>query len=95
MTRYTVHFTGQVQGVGFRYTTSNVAQRYEVAGYVQNLPDGRVRLVAEGEEGQLQPFLDDLRETMSRYIRDTAMDKGPATGEFGQPDAPDTFGVRY
>ena len=49
MIRNTVHYTGHVQGVGFRYTTTTIAGKHNVAGYVQNLPDGRVRLVAEGK----------------------------------------------
>lgn len=95
MTRYTVHFTGRVQGVGFRYTTSNVARRYRVAGYVQNLPDGRVRLVAEGEASELDRFLDAIRQTMGRYIDEEHLDQSLATGEYGQPDVGDTFGIRY
>ena len=45
----TAHFSGRVQGVGFRYTVYQVAKEFEVSGYVQNLSDGRVRLEAEGE----------------------------------------------
>lgn len=95
MMRYTVHFTGQVQGVGFRYTTTNIARRHDVAGYVQNLPDGRVRMVAEGEPDELDRFLNAILDTIGRYISDHAVEKGPANGEYGQPAAPDTFGVRY
>ena len=42
----TVYFSGRVQGVGFRFTTLQVAKEFEVAGFVSNLPDGRVRLEA-------------------------------------------------
>ena len=45
MIRNTVRYTGHVQGVGFRYTTTNIAARFAVAGYVQNMPDGSVRVV--------------------------------------------------
>ena len=44
----TVYFSGHVQGVGFRYSTLAVSHEFEVAGYVCNLPDGRVQVEAEG-----------------------------------------------
>jgi len=80
--RKTVHYRGHVQGVGFRYTTESIAKRYEVNGYVRNLPDGQVELVAEGEKHELAAFLDDVRERMIRYIRDERVDTQPANGEF-------------
>ena len=89
MERRRVHFAGRVQGVGFRYTAVSIARRYAVAGYVQNLPDGRVVLVAEGAEAELDRYLADLRETMREYIRDIESESGPATGEFRG------FRVRY
>ena len=46
--RREVYFSGRVQGVGFRYTVRMVASRFAVTGFVKNLPDGRVQLVAEG-----------------------------------------------
>ena len=46
--RRKVHFRGRVQGVGFRYTVRGVASGFAVTGYVKNLPDGRVLVVAEG-----------------------------------------------
>jgi acylphosphatase len=42
--------SGRVQGVGFRYFTQNAAAREGVAGWVQNLPDGRVEAFVEGDE---------------------------------------------
>jgi len=94
MTRYTVHFSGRVQGVGFRFTTERIASRHAVAGYVQNLPDGRVRLVAEGDEPSVSAFVEDVRAQMARYIENTDIATAQATGEFGQPGEPDAFGVR-
>ena len=49
--RREVYFSGQVQGVGFRYTVMRIASTLEVTGHVRNLPDGRVQLIAEVETG--------------------------------------------
>ena len=46
-----VIFVGRVQGVGFRWTTKNLADGFEVTGYVKNLPNGTVEMVAEGYFG--------------------------------------------
>ncbi len=67
----TVFFTGRVQGVGFRYQTLQVAKEFEVAGYVQNLPDGRVQLEAEGPAKEVSGFITAVEERMHGYIRKT------------------------
>ncbi len=87
--RRTVYYSGRVQGVGFRYTATSIARRYRVAGYVRNLPDGRVELVAEGEPQELDRFLGELETVMERYIRETQVVRSPATGEF------QGFSIRY
>ena len=66
-----VHFSGIVQGVGFRYTARRLADRFDVAGYVKNLPDGRVELVVEGPPDQIDAFLRAISEQMGHYIRRT------------------------
>jgi acylphosphatase len=48
--------TGRVQGVGFRYFTQAAAARAAVCGWVTNLPDGRVAIVAEGASEALERF---------------------------------------
>ncbi len=40
--------SGEVQGVGYRFFAQRVAARYQVVGYVRNLTDGRVEVLAEG-----------------------------------------------
>ena len=68
--RREVFYTGRVQGVGFRFTVRSLAADYAVTGYVRNLSDGRVELVAEGPADEVAGLLDDVRRTFSRYIRD-------------------------
>ena len=80
--RYSVLFSGNVQGVGFRYTTSAIAKHYDVSGYVRNLPSGQVELVAEGTIEELDRFLAALRQRMQDFIRDEKIDQSPATSEF-------------
>lgn len=80
--RFTVYFSGTVQGVGFRYTTERIARRFSVTGYVRNLRDGRVEAVVEGVPAEVGLFLAALNEAMAGYIRERRMEEGPATGEF-------------
>jgi acylphosphatase len=84
MIRRTVLFSGHVQGVGFRYTACHIAKRFEVAGYVRNLPDGRVEAVIEGEEEEIARFMNAVSEEMSTSIRDVKSHDSPETGEFSR-----------
>jgi acylphosphatase len=81
--RMLIHYSGRVQGVGFRYTVREVACGYEVTGFVRNMPDGRVELVAEGDEAELKEFVTGIRDGgLAGYIRNEEMHWMPATGEF-------------
>jgi acylphosphatase len=80
--RREVLYQGHVQGVGFRYTARDIARRFPVAGYVMNLPDGTVRLVAEGSADELDRFLAEVGQAMSGYIRSSRVCREAATGEF-------------
>jgi acylphosphatase len=53
-------FTGRVQGVGFRYTTRAFARRHPVRGYVRNLSDGTVELLAQGAPAEIDALLADV-----------------------------------
>jgi acylphosphatase len=81
--RYVVLFSGDVQGVGFRFSTLHVARAFpEVGGYVRNLADGRVELVAEGPAESVRDFLAAVRQEMRECIRGEAVSVEPATREF-------------
>jgi acylphosphatase len=83
MKRLHAHFSGTVQGVGFRYTTERFARRFPVTGFVKNLRDGRVELVAEGDEVSLKDFLKAVREgELKSTIRDCQTYWQEATGEY-------------
>ena len=80
--RWIVHYSGRVQGVGFRYTARALAEQFDVSGYVQNLPDGRVRLEVEGDAAEIERFLQRLQQRMAGYIQDRKVDVQPAQGEY-------------
>lgn len=80
--RETVFFQGRVQGVGFRYTTLQVAKGFEVSGWVKNLPDGRVELQAEGDPEEIDAFISAIEETMDGYIRKTERSAVRVEAEF-------------
>ena len=82
MERRTYYFGGHVQGVGFRYTAQHLARNHPVSGYVRNLPDGRVELVAEGEAKDLDAMLEALKRQMEGFIRKLDVSTGQATGQF-------------
>ncbi|MEX1009961.1 MAG: acylphosphatase [Chthoniobacterales bacterium] len=69
-----VFYEGRVQGVGFRYTARRAAAGFDVAGYVRNLPDGRVELVASGDEEEVDGFLAAVRESeLAGHIEEEAV----------------------
>ena len=87
--RIHVYYTGKVQGVGFRYPGRDIARDLGVCGWVKNLRDGRVEVMAEAEEDVLQDFLTRINQYFSRYIQDADVSWQAATGEFKD------FGIRF
>jgi acylphosphatase len=59
--RFHAFISGRVQGVAFRYFAQEIASTLEVTGWVRNLYDGRVEVVAEGEKDRLEQFLAQLK----------------------------------
>jgi acylphosphatase len=83
-----VLYAGRVQGVGFRYTAQHVADGFAVAGYVRNLANGNVEMVAEGEGPDVDAFLQALANRMREYI-------GSATIADADPGNYRAFQIRY
>ncbi|MFO1063573.1 MAG: acylphosphatase [Pirellulales bacterium] len=70
MRRLTVYYSGRVQGVGFRARTQRLAAGFRVTGRVCNMTDGRVELIAEGEQEELDRFRVGIADEMKRNIVD-------------------------
>ena len=80
--RSEVYYSGHVQGVGFRYTTRQIAKGFNVTGFVRNLSDGRVCLVVEAEADEVKRFLTEINAQLGEYIRDVKVAELAASGEF-------------
>jgi acylphosphatase len=80
--RRQVIYRGRVQGVGFRFTARQLAQGYAVTGFVKNLDDGGVQLVAEGAPEVLDRFLMAIAEQMGTNIRQAETANSQPTGQF-------------
>jgi len=78
----TVYFTGHVQGVGFRYSTLQVAKEFEVTGRVGNQPDGRVQLEVEGNQTEIHAFVAAVEERMHGYIRRVERSSAQRSAQF-------------
>ena len=84
MERITVIAKGRVQGVGYRYFVAGCAHRTGVHGYVKNMPDGSVVMVAEGSDATLEDFVGMVRALEEPLIRieNLTVTQGAATGEY-------------
>ena len=81
-TRVRVFFSGTVQGVGFRYAVTTVARNFDITGWVRNLSDGRVEVLAEGLEEVLKSFVQEVEYKMSGYVSQKRITWESASGEF-------------
>ena len=79
-----------MQGVGFRYTARHLAFRYPVTGFVRNLVDGSVELVAEGNNESVELLLKDILESnLGRYIHDVSVSREESKEGY------DSFEIRF
>jgi acylphosphatase len=70
-------FTGRVQGVGFRFTAYHTASCYKLNGFVRNLTDGTVEMIAQGQAEDIDSCVKELESSFTGYIRDTRIDEIP------------------
>jgi acylphosphatase len=77
-----VHYTGRVQGVGFRATAADIARDYRVTGWVKNLADGRVQLRVEGPQDEVTKFLKAVRTRWKKNIDKEQVEEQPARGKY-------------
>jgi acylphosphatase len=75
-------FSGQVQGVGFRYTARHIAGRYDITGFVRNLPDGNVEMLAQGPERDVDNCIADIQAEFAGYLRDTQIEPVPYSSRY-------------
>jgi len=70
-------FRGQVQGVGFRFTVHHIASGYRLTGFVRNLPDGTVEMLAQGTPDDIDSCISQIQDSFAGYIRQTLVEEIP------------------
>lgn len=80
--RVHLYISGRVQGVSFRWHTRDQAKRWSLEGWVKNLPDGRVEILAEGQEDGVKALVEWVhRGPPAAEVEDVTGGWEPATGE--------------
>jgi acylphosphatase len=82
-------YKGHVQGIGFRFTVERVALNFGVVGWVKNLPNGDVEVIAQADEETLKNFLGTVRGYFLRHLVDEQIATTEATDNF------DDFQIRF
>ena len=75
-------FTGDVQGVGFRFTALRIANRYPLTGFIRNTPNGFVEMLAQGSPDDIDNCLRDIKDSLAGYIRDTKIEETPSDPQY-------------
>jgi acylphosphatase len=75
-------FVGSVQGVGFRFTAFNIANRYNLTGLVRNLPNGSVEMIAQGIAEDIDNCVRDIQESFTGCINQTKVEELPPSPEY-------------
>jgi len=70
-------FTGRVQGVGFRFTARRAADRRQLTGFVRNVSDGTVEMLAQGRPEDVDDCIQDIEEYFAGYLRETKIQEIP------------------
>ena len=79
-------YSGDVQGVGFRWTVQEIANSFGIFGWVKNSPDGTVEALFEGEEGDIKLLMEEVSKTMNRYIHAVRVDWNKPEGKLNSFD---------
>lgn len=88
--QFEIYITGKVQGVGFRYFAQKKATELDVTGWVKNMPDGRVMVMALGDKTDVDTFIDYLKTGPSMAkVSDVSINKMP------EPEQFEDFRVKY
>ena len=83
MKRLVAHVSGKVQAVGYRSLVVTMARTLDIKGFVQNLPNGKVFIIAEGPKEDLSRFVKSIRIDNSMIkVEDIFTDCKEAKGEF-------------
>jgi acylphosphatase len=84
-----VIFIGRVQGVGFRFTAHRMAHRHQLTGFVRNMPDGTVEMLAQGSAQDIDDCIRDIKDYFGNYLRKTEIQEIPP--DFRHTDFKITF----
>ena len=77
-----IFYSGTVQGVGFRYTVERCAVILKLTGWVKNLSDGRVEILVEGSQEDIEKFLRQVDAHFEGYIQDKEVSFSSSEGKF-------------
>ena len=67
-------FTGRVQGVGFRFTAHRIARLNQLKGYVRNLADGSVEMLAQGYTEDVDDCIKDIKDSFAGYLKEVKIE---------------------
>ena len=83
MKKVILHISGNVQQVGFRAKAVAIAEALDIKGNVQNLSDGRVKIIAEGENADLERFIKGINvQNTLIYVSDIVKEYSTPTGDY-------------
>lgn len=83
MKKVILHISGNVQQAGFRAKAVAIANALDIKGNVQNLSDGRVKIIAEGDDADLERFIQGIyiKNTLI-YVNDIVKEYSNPTGDY-------------
>ena len=75
-------FTGRVQGIGFRVTALDTANRLNLVGTVRNLPNGTVEMMAQGPVQNIDDCIRNIEQSLESYIKQTKIEEIPLNPQY-------------